>query len=69
MCVNSGALSQYMSKFPVDPVALRSANCGNTGGAYGYGTGTLSTAARIFTISAVFENANGGNTGSVTPYQ
>ena len=69
MCVNAWALSGYLSKFPVDPVALRSNNCGNTGGAYGYGTGTLSTAARIFTISAVFENISGGNTGSVTPYQ
>ena len=38
-------------------------------GAYGYGTGTLSSAAKIFTVSAVFEGEYAGNTGSVTPYQ
>jgi Tfp pilus assembly protein PilE len=59
MCASSVALALYLPKFPVDPVALRSSNCG-TIGAYGYGTGTLSTAAKIFTISAVFENGGGG---------
>jgi hypothetical protein len=69
MCISStGALASYLPKFPVDPVELRSANCG-TIGAYGYGTGTLSTAAKIFTISAIFESIQGGNTGSVGPYQ
>lgn len=68
MCASAAALVLYLPKFPVDPVALRSANCGVVG-AYGYGTGTLSTAAKIFAISAIFENGGGGNTGSVTSYQ
>lgn len=68
MCVSSGALIQYLSAFPLDPIANRSFSCGIVG-AYGYGTGTLSTAAKIFTISVVFEGINAGNTGSVTSYQ
>ena len=70
MCVNSAApnMSSYLPKFPVDPVATRATNCG-TIGAYGYGTGTDAGANATFTLSAIFENANGGNTGAVTPYQ
>ena len=70
MCVNSGAatMSSYLAKFPVDPTAGRMANC-NTVAAYGYGTGVDAGGTSTFTVSAIFENANGGNTGSVTPYQ
>jgi type IV pilus assembly protein PilE len=70
MCVNSGAtnMTSYLAKFPVDPTSGRSSNCG-TAGAYGYGTGTDAGGTSTFTISAIFENANGGNTGAVTPYQ
>ncbi len=75
MCVNSGAatMTSYLAKFPVDPTAGRTANCGTAGTpdtrAYGYGTGLDAGGTSTFTISAIFENANGGNTGSVTPYQ
>jgi prepilin-type N-terminal cleavage/methylation domain-containing protein len=70
MCVNSGAanMSSYLAKFPVDPTSGRTSNCG-TASAYGYGTGTDSGGTATFSISAIFENANGGNTGSVTSYQ
>jgi type IV pilus assembly protein PilE len=68
MCVSSAAIVAYLPKFAPDPVAGRSTNCGVVG-AYGYGTGTLSSAAKIYTVSAVFEGAQAGNTGSVTPYQ
>jgi prepilin-type N-terminal cleavage/methylation domain-containing protein len=68
MCASSAALIQYLPVFPLDPTANRSSSCGVVG-AYGYGTGTLSTAAKVFTISAIFEGAQAGNTGSVTPYQ
>jgi type II secretion system protein G len=69
-CVNSGAtnMSSYLAKFPVDPTSGRLTNCG-TAGAYGYGTGTDNGGTNTFAISAIFENANGGNTGSVTSYQ
>ncbi len=70
MCVNSGAtnMSSYLAKFPVDPTSGRITNC-NVAGAYGYGTGTDNGGTATFTVSAIFENANGGNTGAVTPYQ
>ena len=68
MCVNSGTLSTYIAKFPVDPTTGRTLNCG-TAGAYGYGTGTDAAGSLTFALSALFESANGGNTGSVTPYQ
>jgi type IV pilus assembly protein PilE len=68
MCVNSGTLSTYIAKFPVDPTSGRSVNCG-TIGAYGYGTGTDAGGSLTFALSALFESANGGNTGSVTTYQ
>jgi type IV pilus assembly protein PilE len=68
MCVNSGAatMSSYLAKFPVDPTSGRTVNCG-TSGAYGYGTGTDSGGTSTFAVSAVFENANGGNTGTTGP--
>ncbi len=72
-CVNSGAtnIGSYLPKFPVDPTNGRFVNCsasaGVANGAYGYGTGTDSGGTSTFAISAVFENANGGNTGSVGP--
>ena len=75
MCVNSGAanMTSYLAKFPVDPTAGRFVNCGVAAGvangAYGYGTGTDSGGTSTFTISAIFENANGGNTGAVSVYQ
>ena len=74
MCIHSGVtdptmnMSSYLAKFPVDPTSGRQTNCG-TAGAYGYGTGTDAGGTSTFTISAIFENANGGNTGAVTPYQ
>ena len=68
MCVDPTQIVKYLPKFAPDPVSGRTANCGVIG-AYGYGTGTLSSAAKIFTVSAVFEGAAAGNTGSVTPYQ
>ena len=34
---------------------------------YGYGSGTVG-GANIFVVTAIFENANGGNTGSLTGY-
>ena len=68
MCVNPTSIVKYLPKFAPDPVSGRTANCGVIG-AYGYGTGTLSSATKIFTVSAVFEGAQAGNTGSVTQYQ
>jgi prepilin-type N-terminal cleavage/methylation domain-containing protein len=67
-CVNSGAanMNSYLAKFPVDPTVGRLANCG-TSAAYGYGTGTDAGGTSTFAISAIFENANGGNTGSLGP--
>ena len=75
MCVHSGLtdatmnMSSYLAKFPSDPTAGRIANCGNPQGAYGYGTGLDAGGTATFTVSAVFENANGGNTGSLLAYQ
>jgi prepilin-type N-terminal cleavage/methylation domain-containing protein len=54
MCVNPTIIVQYLPKFAPDPVSGRTANCGVIG-AYGYGTGTLSSNAKIFTVSALFE--------------
>lgn len=54
MCVNPVVIVQYLPKFAPDPVSGRTANCGVIG-AYGYGTGTLSSNAKIFTVSALFE--------------
>jgi prepilin-type N-terminal cleavage/methylation domain-containing protein len=63
-CVKASGLlgmSSYLPKFPVDPVAGRLANC-NAGAQYGYGTGLDLGGTNTFTISAIFENFNGGNT-------
>ena len=54
MCVSSGTIVAYLPKFAPDPVSGRTANCGVIG-AYGYGTGALSSNAKIFTVSALFE--------------
>ena len=68
MCVNPTVIVAYLPKFAPDPVSGRTTNCGVIG-AYGYGTGTLSSGAKIYTVSAQFEGEYAGNTGSVTPYQ
>ncbi len=67
-CVNSGLtnMNSYLPKFPVDPTIGRASNC-TINGAYGYGTGTHFGGTSTFAISAIFENANGGNTGSLGP--
>ena len=65
MCVDTGStngMSSYLPKFPVDPTSGRTNNCGSAG-AYGYGTGVDVGGTNTFSISALFENANGGNTG------
>jgi prepilin-type N-terminal cleavage/methylation domain-containing protein len=69
-CVDSGALVSggYLQKFPVDPTANRSVNCG-TIGAYGFGTGNTAASILTYTVSAIFENPQGGNTGAVSSYQ
>lgn len=67
-CAPKAALSAtYLPKFPVDPVSTHD-NCG-TAGEYGYGTGNLGNVPSA-TFSAIFENANGGNTNTgVSNYQ
>ena len=66
-CVNSGALTAYIQKFPTDPSSL-TVCAGASAGIYGYGTGLISSTTTAV-ISAAFENNNGGNTGSITAYQ
>ena len=69
-CVNSGSTgldTVYMPKgVPVDPVnTARNNGCGNfTKAPYGYGSGTMA-GAPAFTLTAVLENQNGGNTGGL----
>ncbi|NRH20636.1 prepilin-type N-terminal cleavage/methylation domain-containing protein [Candidatus Gracilibacteria bacterium] len=63
-CVNSGSLTAYIQKFPVDPNATLIC-VGAAAGIYGYGTGQISGTTTAI-ITAIFENANGGNTGGVS---
>ena len=51
----------YVPKFPKDPTNS-TANC-SVAGSYGYGTGSSSGTTTVL-LSAVFENAAGGNTAS-----
>lgn len=61
-------VTKYLPKgMPVDP---QSSTRNNGGGAqanakYGYGTGTFSSAPS-YALTAILENENGGNTGSIT---
>ena len=74
--VDTGALeldpSKYLPKgLPVDPQNSARQNGGNAAAAayaqYGYGTGT-NNSAPSYALTAIFENANGGNTGAITGY-
>lgn len=62
----TGMDTSYMAKgIPTDPDGTRLNGC-TTAGRYGYGSGiNLASSAPQFIIMAQFENANGGNTGSV----
>ena len=61
-CASGTVLNKQLPKFPVDPIATRTASC-NTAGRYGYGTGAINgTDTPVF--SAVFENPTGGNTNT-----
>ena len=67
-CVNSGALSTYVPKFPTDPSGSTHGGC-SIAGQYGYGTGDVNSTATI-ALSAQFENQAGGNTATgITTYQ
>ncbi len=67
-CTDSGALNSYLPKFPIDPIKTRQHGTCTTPGVYGYATGTINSV-EVAIISAHMENANGGNTGSITAYQ
>ncbi len=68
-CVDSGSTglsANYLPKgTPIDPQgATRTNGCGNSG-QYGYGSGMNATnSAPQYMVTAIFENTNGGNTGS-----
>ena len=64
------APSKYLPKgMPVDPqTASRNNGAGAaTNANYGYGTGT-NNSAPSYALTAILENANGGNTGAITGY-
>ncbi len=69
-CVDSwttGLGANYLPKgVPIDPQgATRDNGCGNSG-RYGYGSGVSATnSTPQYMVTAIFENTNGGNTGSI----
>lgn len=68
-CVNSGQLTtNYLPKgIPNDPVSGKNNGCGANNN-YGYGSGTINLTAPWYAVTAILENANGGNTGNVLGY-
>ncbi len=67
LCASGAELSQYVPKFPVDPISTSTLTCGSTGG-YGYGTGMVSGTVS-FAVSSFFENPVWGNTGAISTFQ
>lgn len=66
-CVDSTKLTAYIQKFPTDP-SPTTVICAGLTAVYGFGTWTASSTTTAV-VTAAFENLNGGNTGSIAPYQ
>jgi prepilin-type N-terminal cleavage/methylation domain-containing protein len=62
----SGNTAYLPKGMPQDPVSARTNDNGCAGRNYGYNTGTVAggTAGNAYQLTALFENSNGGNTGS-----